>query len=485
MEGGKRIADGLKWQRYSMDAPQKSARATYYAVFSSPPGVMAATPKNPGLVLSFKNSSEVVSLSPDGRLRWKRRLEAPVLGLAVEGTGDGLFATLSGGLLYYLNAEGTPLWKYRLETPARAITASEKGNCACASDDRGKVICLSTEGKLLFSARLEAPATYLRLSQDGSTLVAADRSGASLVAGDGRVLWRKNFPDGITDIATTVSCTKTIVLSKTARSLSLDGSERWSAQVPDGTTAVRMSEDGESIFALGPEVVVRLNPAGKHLWTGDLRSSPAAASVMARTKMLILPSAEGTNIVDRWGNLALECPSPLPAGEGPCFSIFDGDRAFFQVRELGGSAHVVIQDAGPSLVDYLLRAAGAFGQECANLNQPSPFGEKHFKDGVAAASSGDYARAIENARFSYRYYEETLSSVQRPTEGIVTPDSLGAVAISAKADLEKGLTERKPLFQAQCGCGAKTSVFSQQTPLLVRCQSCGKLGLVRNVPAQQ
>jgi hypothetical protein len=479
------MPDELKWQRYTMDAPEKSARTTFYAVFSRPPGAMAATLKNPGLVLAFKNSFEVVSLSSDGRLRWKRRLEAPVLGLAVEGTGDGLFASLAGGLLYYMNAEGTPLWKYRLETPARAVSASEKGNCACASDDRGKVLCLSTEGKLLFSARLEAPATSLRLSQDGSTLVAADNSGASLVAGDGRILWRRNYPDGITDIATTVSCTKTIVLSRTARSLSLDGAERWSAQVPDGTTAVRMSEDGESIYTLGPEVVVRLNPAGKHLWTGDLRSNPTVSSVMARTKMLILPSTEGTNVVDRWGNLALECPSPLPPSDGPCFSLFDGQRSFFHVRELRGSAHVVIQDAGPSLVDYLLRAAGAFGQECARLKQPSPFGEKHFKDAVAASSAGDYARTIENARFSYRYYEETLASVQRPTEGIVTPDSLGAVSISAKADLEKDLTDRKPLFQAQCGCGAKTGVFSQQTPLMVRCQSCGKLGLVRNAPAQQ
>ena len=478
------MPDELKWQRYFMDAKLKSARLSFYAVFSRPPGAMAATPKNPGLVLAFKNSSEIVSLSSEGKLRWKRRLEAPVEGLAVEGTGDGLFASLSGGLIYYMNAVGTPLWKYRLETPARALSASEKGNCACASDDRGKVLCLSTEGKLQFSARLEAPATFLRLSQDGTTLIAADLSGASLVASDGRVLWRKNFPDGMTDIATTVSCTKTIVLSKTARSLSLDGSERWSAQVPDGTVAVRMSEDGESIYALGPEVVVRLNPAGKHLWTGDLKSCPETSSVMARTKMLVLPSPEGTNVVDRWGNLALECPSPLPQSDGPCFSLFDGERCFFHVREMGGSAHVVIQDAGPSLVDYLLRAAGAFGQECARLNQPSPFGEKHFKDATAASSAGDYARAIENARFSYRYYEETLSSVQRPTEGIVTPDSLGTVAISARADLEKGLTERKPLFQAQCGCGAKTSVFSQQVPLMVLCQSCGKLGLVRNAPAQ-
>lgn len=479
------MPDELKWQRYFMDAPQKSARATFYAVFNHPPGAMAATTRSPGLVLAFWGSPEIVSLSSEGKLRWKRRLEAPIEGLAVEGTGDGLFASLSGGLLYYLNAGGTPLWKYRLETPARAIAASEKGNCACASDDRGKVLCLSTEGKLLFGARLEAAATSLRLSQDGSTLVAADRSGASLVANDGRVLWRKDFPDGIADIATTVSCTKTVVLSKTVRSLSLDGSERWSAQVPDGTAAVRMSEDGESIYALGPEVVVRLNPAGKHLWTGDLKSDPAWASVMARTKMLLLPSPEGTNVVDRWGNLALECPSPLPPSGGPCLSLFDGERCFFHVREQNGAAHVVIQDAGPSLVDYLLRAAGAFGQECARLGQPSPFGEKHYKDAVAASSAGDYARAIENARFSYRYYEETLAATQRPTDGIVTPDTLGAVAISAKADLEKTLSDRQPLFQAQCGCGAKSPVYSPQVPLMVRCPSCGKLGLVRSAPAQQ
>ncbi len=479
------MPDELKWQRYFMDTPLKSARATFYAVFSRQPGPMSATRRDPGMVLAFNDSPDLVSLSSAGKLRWKRRLESPVERLAVEGTGDGVFAALSGGLLYYLKADGTPLWKYRLEAQALAISASEKGDCGCASDDRGRVVCLSTEGKLLFGSRLEAPATSLRLSQDGSTLVAADGSGVSLVAGDGRVLWRKGFPDGITDLATTVSCTKTVVLSRTVRSLSLDGSERWSAPVPDGTAAVRMSEDGESIFALGPEVVARLNPAGKNLWTGDLRSCPVPSSVMAGTKMLVLPSPEGTNVVDRWGNLALECPSPLPPSDGPCFSLFDGQGSFFHVRDIGGATHVVVQDAGPSLVDYLLRAAGAFGAECARLGQPSPFGEKHFNEGVAAARAGDAARALENARFSYRYYEEALSATQRPTDGIVTPDSLGAVAVTAKADLEKTLAGRRPQFHAQCACGARSGVFSQETPLMVRCPSCGRLGLVRSAPGRK
>ena len=476
------MPDELKWQRYFMDAPVKSARTTFYAVFDRAPGAMAVTLRDPGLVLAFRNSPDVVSVSSAGKVRWKRRLESPVEALAVEGTGDGLFAALAGGLLYYLNSQGTPLWKYRLDGPARALSASEKGNCACAADDRGRLLCLSTEGKLLFSVRLEAPAGRLRLSQDGSTLIAAGQSWVFLVSKEGKVLWRRDFSEGVADIATTVSCTKTLVLSRTVRSLSLDGAERWSVQVPDGTSAVRMSEDGETIYALGPEVVVRLNPAGKTLWTGDLRNTPASASVMPRTKMLLLPSAEGTNVIDRWGNLALECPSPVEEAGGPCNSYFDGERNFIHVREMPGSVHVLIQDAGPSLVDYLLRAAGAFGQECARLNQPSPFGEKHFQDAVAASSAGDYPRAIENARFSYRYYEETLASVQRPTEGIVTPESLGAVAISARADLERALAERTPAYQAKCGCGTATSVYSLLSPLLVRCRSCGKLGLVKSAP---
>jgi hypothetical protein len=203
---------------------------------------------------------------------------------------------------------------------------------------------------------------------------------------------------------------------------------------------------------------------------------------MPGTKMLVLPSPEGTNVVDRWGNLALECPSPLPRSEGPAFSLFDGQGSFFHVRALGGAAHVVIQDAGPSLVDYLLRAAGAFGLESSRLGQPSPFGEKHYNEGVAAASAGDYPRALENARFSYRYYEETLSATQRPTDGIVTPDSLGAVAVTARSDLERPLAGRRPVFQAQCSCGTGSSVYSTETPLLVLCPSCGRLGLVRSTP---
>jgi|GEM_PF-3304778 len=474
----------LNWQRYFMDAPLGSARLTFYAVFDRPPGAVAATTGDPGLVLGFEESPDLVSLSSGGRLRWRRRLESPVRALAADGAGDGLFAALEGGLLYRLDANGTPLWKYRLESPALAVSASEKGGCACASDDRGGVVCLSGEGKLLFGSRLDAPATFLRVSQDGSTLVAADGRGASLVSAGGKVLWKRSFPDGIADLATTSSCTKTVVLSGTVRSLSLDGSERWSADVPDGTAAVRMSEDGESIFALGPEVVARLNPAGKHLWTGDLRSSPAGATVMAGTKMLVLPSPEGTSVVDRWGNLALECPSVAPAGDGTSRSLFDGSRCFFHVRGVGGSAHVVVQDVGPSLADYLLRAAGAFGRECARTGQPSPFGEKHYNDSAAAAAAGDYARAVENARFSYRYYEETLSSVQRQTDGIVTPDSLGAADVKAKEGLEKALTARKPLYQARCGCGAVSAVYSRQVPLMVKCRICGRLGLVRSAPGQ-
>jgi hypothetical protein len=456
---------------------------TFYSVFNRPPGAMAPTLRDPGVVLSFRDSPELVSLSSAGKLRWKRALDAPVEALAVEGTGDGVFAALSGGLLYYLNPQGIPGWKYRLESAAMSLEASEKGACAAVSDDRGKVLCLSTEGKLRFSARLDSPAGRLHVSQDGSAVIAADPGSVALISGEGKVLWRKPFPGGVADLATTGGCTKTIVLSGTARSLSLDGTERWSVPVPEGTAAVRMSEDGESIYALGPEVVVRLNPAGKLLWTGDLRNSPAATSVMPGTKMLVLPSPEGTNVVDRWGNLALECPSPAPASGGPCVSLFDGNRAFFFVREVNGSAHVVIQDAGPALVDYLVRAAGAFGQECARLDQSSPFGEKHYNEAVRAAAAADFPRAVENARFSYRYYEETLSSVQRQTDGIVTPDSLGAVAVSVRPDLERALAERPPLYQARCSCGAMTGVFSSLTPLLVRCRSCGKLGLARGAPA--
>jgi hypothetical protein len=104
---------------------------------------------------------------------------------------------------------------------------------------------------------------------------------------------------------------------------------------------------------------------------------------------------------------------------------------------------------------------------------------------MAAAAAGDFARALENARFSYRYYEETLSATQRPTDGIVTPQSLGAVAISARSDLERHLAERKPVLQARCSCGATSPVFSNDVPLMVRCPSCGKLGLVRGAPASR
>jgi len=476
------MAGELKWQRYFMDAPMKGSRLTYLAVFNRPPGPSVATRQQPGVVLGFGKSPELVSLASGGTVRWKRKLEAPVIALSIEGTKDGLFVALSNGIIYHLDNTGKPLWKFKVGAAANAVSASEKGGCAAAADDTGKVVVLSLEGKLLWTAKLENPVTMLKLSQDGTTVLAVDAgNGVSTISREGKVLWRKSFIDGIHDIATTAGCTKTLVLSKTVRNISLDGSERWAVTVADAG-AVRMSDDGDALYAISPSKVTRLRPNGKVQWERPVQNVPRYASVMPRTKVLILPSKDTTTILDRWGNIATECPLP-PSPPGDCRgALFDGERTFVFVRGTDSQISLVAGDAGPTLVDYLLRAAKCFAEESLKVGQPSPFGEKHFTEASEAAAQGDFPRAWDNAQFSYRFYEETLASIQKATDTLVNAESMARMEVTAAGDLNKKLSTRKATFQAKCSCGKVLPVYSKDVPLLVRCEDCGKLGLVKKVP---
>lgn len=477
------MPDELKWQRYRMDEPLESARTTLYAVFNRPAGPVVPTRKPPGLLMSFDDAPAIVSLSSDGKVRWRRKMEAPVEALALEGVDEAVFVALSDGTIFFLGPDGKPLWKYRTEGRVAAMAASEKGGCAAIADSGGRLLMLGIDGRPMFDITLASPAASLFVSQDGSTAVCSDTGGGvSLISKDGKLLWRKVFGAGISDMATTRGCTKTLVLSGQVHGLSLDGSERWSAEVPAGTAAVRMSEDGETIYAIGPKTVARLGPTGKKLWDDGHKSLPSGASVWPGMKMLMLPSPEGTNVVDRWGNVALQCPLPAAAGDGPCRSYFDGKRGLFMLGDDGASTHLFIADAGPALVEYLLRAARVFGDECVKIGQPSPFGDRHYLEATSAAKSGDYARAMENAQFSYRYYEETLASIQHPTESLANTGSLAAVNLSVRKELEAPLAKRKRLYQAKCPCGAINNIFTPEVPLMVRCDYCGKLGLVRTAP---
>ncbi|MGQ9581952.1 MAG: outer membrane protein assembly factor BamB family protein [Thermoplasmatota archaeon] len=469
----------LKWQRYHMDAPMKSARIKFYAIIEKPPGPAAATPLFPGLVLGFRASPDLLSLSSEGKLRWRRTLEAPVRQISMEGTEGGAFVALSGGLVCFLSPSGAPKWKYRLGPEVTALAASERGRCAAVADEKGRLACLGVDGKPLWSARLEAPARALRLSQDGSTALALDASGGvSLVSQGGRVLWRRAHPEGVRDIASTAGVTRALVLAGRLRSITLDGGEAWAEEVPGGTSAIRMSEDGEVIYAVGPRTVARFGPSGKQLWLGDMDSSPTAASVMPRTKLLLLPFQGGAAVVDKWGNLVLECPVPV-ACASDSLALYDGAGTIFCVGEAGSSTHLFTLDVGPSLVDYLLRAARALGDECAKVGQESPVADRTFLEAMEASASADLARALRSAEFSYRYYEEALSSTQRSSEGVVSPETLASLDIKAREALERPLARRRPVLSARCFCGATTPVFMNERPFLSVCQRCGKLGLVR------
>jgi hypothetical protein len=314
-------------------------------------------------------------------------------------------------------------------------------------------------------------------------VVCADSAGGvSLVSRDGNVLWRKLFGGGVTDIATTGGCTKTAVLSGNLHGISLDGSERWSAEAPAGSVAVRMSEDGSDTYALGPERIARYGPSGKKLWEKEVPNSPGSASVVPGMKLLVLPSSTGTGLMDRWGNPVLDCPVAAACVDGASHAFFDGARRLFYIKDDGSSTHFLISDVGPALVDYLLRAARLFGDECLRIGQPSPFGDRHYLEATGAARSADFARALENARFSYRYYEETLGSIQHDTESIANPETLAAVNVSVRRELEAPLAKRTRLYQAKCSCGAINDVFTPDVPLLVRCSFCGKVGLVEKAP---
>jgi hypothetical protein len=476
------LPDELRWQRYRMDAPLKGGRTTMFAVFNRPIVKAAPTVNDPGIILSFKDWPELVSLSSEGRVRWRRRLDAPVKDMAISADG-AVFAALDGGTVVFVPPDGKPSWKYRAGSEVTVLAASGKAGCAAAGVDGGGLLLLGSDGKAVFDTPLASPAVRLFVSQDGSAVMCADSAGGvSLVSREGKVLWRRLFGDGVADMATTGGCTKTVVLSGKVHGLSLDGSERWSAEAPSGCAGVRMSDDGADAYALAPDRMIRFGPSGKKIWERAADCRPGAASVLAGMKMLLLPSSAGTSIMDRWGNFALECPLAAGDGEGTTSSFFDGARILFQIGDAGQSSRILLADVGPALVDYLLRAARLFGDECLRIGQPSPFGDNHFLEATRAARSGDYPRALENARFSYRYYEETLSSIQHDTERIVDAESLAAVKMTARVELEEPMARRPRLYQAKCTCGAINDVFTPEVPLLVRCTYCGKAGLVEKAP---
>lgn len=477
------MPDELRWQRYRMDAPLKGGRTTMFAIFNRSIVKAAATVNDPGIILSFKDWPELVSLSSEGRVRWRRRLDAPVKDMAIFGDGAS-FAAMEGGTVVFVAPDGKPSWKYRGGGEVTVMAASSKAGCAAIGVDGGGLLLLGSDGKAVFDTRLASPAARLVVSQDGSAVMCADSAGGvSLVSREGKVLWRRLFGDGVADMATTGGCTKTVVLSGKVHGISLDGSERWSAEAPPGCAGVRISEDGADAYALSPDKIVRFGPSGKKIWERAADCRPGTASVLSGMKMLLLPSSAGTSFMDRWGNLALEAPWAAGDGQGAASSFFDGARILFQIGDAGQSSSILFTDVGPALVDYLLRAARLFGDECVRIGQPSPFGDNHYLEATRAARSGDYPRALENARFSYRYYEETLSSIQHDTERIVDAESLAAVKITARGELEAPLARRPRIYQAKCTCGSINDIFTPAVPLLVRCTYCGKPGLVERAPA--
>ena len=476
------MPEELRWQRYRMDAPLKGARTTMYAVFNRPFGKAIATPKDPGIVMSFKDWPELVSLSFDGRVRWRRRLESPVRDIAMNGDGS-IFAAMDGGAIVLVTPQGRPTWKYRTLGEVTIMAASGKAGCAAAGMEGGGLMLLGADGMPMFETRHAAPVTGLAVAHDGSAVMCSDQAGGvALVSREGKVLWRKLFGEGVADMATTGGCTKTVVLSGKVHGVSLDGAERWSAEAPPGCAGVSMTEDGADAYALSPDKAFRLSPSGRVMWERPVECSPRATSVIPGMKTLLLVSCAGTVIMDRWGNTALEAPLAAGGGGARCLAVFDGSRGLYHLRDDGKSSHLSVADAGPALVEYLLRAARLFGDECVRIGQPSPFGDNHYLDATRAARSGDFPRAMENARFSYRYYEETLSSTQHDTEKIADSKSLEAVDLSARRELEAPLAKRQRLYQAKCSCGAINDVFTPEVPLLVRCGFCGKTGLVEKAP---
>ncbi|MEM4729903.1 MAG: PQQ-binding-like beta-propeller repeat protein [Thermoplasmata archaeon] len=502
----------LRWQKYYMDASIKSSRLKFYAILEKPFGSAALIPpphpagdalqisppsiphgtkamevtskfvtkEAPALVLGFRASPSLLSISSERALRWVRELEGPVKYVSVEGAEGGIFAALSGGLLYFLSRAGKPQWKYRIGPEVTALASSSAGQCAAVADEKGRVACIALDGKPLWSARLEFPARALRMAGDGSAALSLDQAGGvSLIAQGGRVLWRRAFPDGIRDFAATGTLSRTVVLTGHAlHSLSFDGSELWTVDVPEGTSAVRMPEDGEGIYAIGPRTVARYFPGGKRQWLGDIDSHPPSSSVMPGPRLLLLPFQGGAAAVDKWGNLVLECPVPVACASAS-FAFYDGMGTIFSIGEAGGSTHLFILDVGPSLVDYLLRASRVLADECARAGQAAPMADRSFLDALNAASSSDLRGALASAELACRYYEEALSAIQKSADGVVTPEAMAAVEISAREALEKPLSSRKPSLTARCFCGASNPVFETERPFLNLCPKCGKLGLVR------
>jgi len=290
------------------DRPARSARR---------PGVLtprASPAGNPARATyapwpSFGHDSQHSGSAPvtgpqTGRVRWRRRLEGPVVPGPAVGRGAIAYAASNGGVLHAIDVRtGRDRWRFG----GGAAYGSDLSTTPLVTPDAGvvwpgpreTVFALDRAGALRWQAKLEGQPLSPALAPDG-TIVVADTSGSLRAlsppagAGSPRTLWRMDL-GSISYASPAIAPDGTVYMTADSDLIAVrDGAELWRVHAGDlSEVSPAIAPDGTIVFAANDDVVYGVSPSGKVRWRHEIGALTYSSPATTRDGLVYLGDHRG------------------------------------------------------------------------------------------------------------------------------------------------------------------------------------------------
>jgi len=230
----------------------------------------AASKQASGLLISLASTCELIAMTADGKVAWKRKLRTT--GHAIDGLVNGnVLVGFTDGRVEEYDARHKKVWseeklKVRGGGAVYGVQRLANGNTLIVHGNGNKVREVTRAGKEVFSWTGRLPISAQRLP-NGNTLI-AEYSGNRVVEVDrsGKVVWQKA---GMTNPCEVVKLPNGNVLigegGAARRALEMDraGKIVWQRACPNRPVSVCRLPDGNTVIANATEGVIVVGRDGK------------------------------------------------------------------------------------------------------------------------------------------------------------------------------------------------------------------------------
>ena len=245
-----------------------------------------------GALRDPRHTSTATGKGPtSGEIRWKRKLEGPVVpgpAIAKDGT---IYEASNGGVLHAFDPDGAELWSFDGGSPYGSdlsTTPAITGDGTILWPGPGALFALNPNGELLWTQRFNSQPLSPLLGDDSGSLVYVMDSGGELnalqVAPRGpSLLWSTEIGSvSYSSPALGDDGTVYVGADQSLFAVGADGHVAWSFETDDLVeVSPAVTPDGTVVIGSNDAMVYGVHPDGSQKWAHDLGeitySSPAAA----------------------------------------------------------------------------------------------------------------------------------------------------------------------------------------------------------------